>query len=215
MSGVWSIYEYQPSFVLGFHGCDKTVGEAILCGEEPHLKFSEKDYDWLGSGIYFWEGNPTRAMNWAIQREKEQKVKTPFVLGAIIDLRRCLDLFDHGGLSEVKDAYDGLKGVFDRAGVALPVNVGKTPDKAGRALDCAVMNYLHKYRQERCEPDYDSIRGPFLEGGELYAGAGFSADNHIQLCVRNTDCIKGYFRPILRYADNSNPARSCTGAKIG
>lgn len=197
MSGIWSVYEYQPSFVLGFHGCDKSIGEAILRGKEPHLKFSEKAYDWLGSGIYFWEGNPARAMDWAEQRKKEKRIKQPFVLGAIIDLKHCLDLFDHNGLSEVKAAYDELNAIFKLARTALPVNVGQTPDKAGRKLDCMVMNYLHEYREGQGESDYDSIRGPFLEGIELYSGSGFRADNHIQLCVRNTECIKGYFRPIL------------------
>ena len=196
MSGIWSVYEYQPSFVLGFHGCDKSLGEAILRGTEPHLKFSEKEYDWLGSGIYFWEGNPARAMDWAEQRKKEKKIEKPFVLGAIIDLKHCLDLFDHNGLSEVKAAYIDLNAIFKTARSALPVNVGQTPDKAGRKLDCMVMNYLHQYREDRAESDYDSIRGPFLEGSELYVGSGFRADNHIQLCVRNTECIKGYFRPI-------------------
>lgn len=196
MSGIWSVYEYQPSFVLGFHGCDKSLGEAILRGTEPHLKFSEKEYDWLGSGIYFWEGNPARAMDWAEQRKKEKKIEKPFVLGAIIDLKHCLDLFDHNGLSEVKAAYIDLNAIFKTARSALPVNVGQTPDKAGRKLDCMVMNYLHQYREDRAESDYDSIRGPFLEGSELYAGSGFRVDNHIQLCVRNTECIKGYFRPI-------------------
>lgn len=196
MAGTWSAYEYQPSFVLGFHGCDKAVGEAILRGSEPHLKPSEKIYDWLGSGIYFWEGNPARAMQWAEQRKAEGKIKRPFVLGAIIDLRRCLDLFDHDGLRQVKAAHSELAKLFQLAGKPLPANVGDTPDKAGRKLDCMVMNYLHEYRAERNEPRYDSIRGPFLEGEELYRGAGFRADNHIQLCVRSTDCIKGYFRPI-------------------
>ena len=78
----------------------------------------------------------------------------------------------------------------------MPVNVGNTPDKAGRKLDCLVLNYLHEYRKERSEEEYDSVRGPFLEGTHLYPNAGFRSENHIQLCIRSTDCIKGYFRPI-------------------
>ena len=58
------------------------------------------------------------------------------------------------------------------------------------------MNYLHQYRLEQDEEEYDSVRGPFLEGDALYPNAGFRSENHIQLCVRKTDCIKGYFRPI-------------------
>lgn len=196
MAGIWSAYEYQPSFVLGFHGCDKAVGEAILCAAEPHLKPSEKAYDWLGSGIYFWEGNPARAMQWAEQRHAEGKIAQPFVIGAIIDLRHCLDLFDHDGLREVRAVHAELARLFKLADKPLPVNVGNTPDKAGRKLDCMVMNFLHKYRADRNEPEYDSIRGPFLEGKRLYPHAGFRSENHIQLCVRKTDCIKGYFRPI-------------------
>jgi hypothetical protein len=38
MSAHWSTYEYQPSFVLGFHGCDATVGESLLSGQTKHLK---------------------------------------------------------------------------------------------------------------------------------------------------------------------------------
>lgn len=196
MVGTWSAYEYQPSFILGFHGCEKAVGEALLHGDEPHLKWSEKKYDWLGHGIYFWEGNPGRALEWARHRQAEGKIEERFVLGAIIDLRYCLDLFDHDGLRQVKEVYAELKRTMKLAGESLPKNVGATPDKAGRLLDCMVMNFLHEYRELRNEEPYDSVRGPFLEGNRLYPRAGFRNQNHIQLCVRNTSCIKGYFRPI-------------------
>lgn len=196
MAATWSAYEYQPSFVLGFHGCDESTAKKILSGEETHLRQSEKSYDWLGHGIYFWEGNPSRAMEWARARQAEGKIATPCVLGAIIDLRHCLDLFDHEGLQQVKAVHHDMRTTVRAAGALMPKNVGKTPDKAGRLLDCAVMNYLHKYRQKRSETDYDSVRAPFLEGRKLYPGAGFRSDNHIQLCVRKSECIKGYFRPV-------------------
>jgi len=194
----WSAYEYQPSFVLGFHGCDKAVGENILHGKEPHLLPSEKEFDWLGHGIYFWEGNPDRALAWAEDRNREGKIEKPFVLGAIVDLRHCLDLFDRGSLAQVKQAHQEMVEIFRKAKKekSIPQNVGKTPDKAGRRLDCAVMNALHQYRTDHREPAYDSVRGPFLEGEEIYPGAGFRSENHIQLCVRTTNCIKGYFRPL-------------------
>lgn len=135
-------------------------------------------------------------MDWAVQRKKEGRIKTPFVLGAIIDLRHCLDLFDHDGLVQVKEAHRIYIRLSEAAGTEVAKNVGKSPDKAGRALDCAVMNTLHEYRESRREPAYDSVRGPFLEGDPIYQNAGFLSKNHIQLSVRNTDCIKGYFRPV-------------------
>ena len=42
---------------------------------------------------------------------------------------------------------------------------------------------------------YDSVRGVFWEGHEIYPNAGFSEKNHIQICVCNPNCIKGYFLP--------------------
>jgi len=196
MDRSWGRYEYQPSFILAFHGCDKKLGEKVLSGKESGLRWSEKEYDWLGHGIYFWEGNPARAFNWAVERQKAEKIKTPFVLGAILDLKHCLDLFDSGGLQQVSDAFSTLEQAFKASGQPLLKNVGSTPDKAGRQLDCAVINALHKYRERENLLPYDSVRGPFLEGPELYEGAGFRRENHIQICVRSQLCIKGYFRPI-------------------
>ncbi|TSA32147.1 MAG: hypothetical protein D4R64_16610 [Porphyromonadaceae bacterium] len=40
-----------------------------------------------------------------------------------------------------------------------------------------------------------SVRGVFFEGKELYPNSGFREKNHIQICVRNPNCIKGYFLP--------------------
>jgi hypothetical protein len=194
-----SAYEYQPSFVLGFHGCDRSVGEKVLKDATVHLLPSKKEYDWLGHGIYFWEGNPARALDWAQKRQEEGAIQTPFVLGAIIDLRHCLDLFDASALAIVKTAYARFENAMRIADQPMPKNVGKTPDKVGRMLDCAVVNFLHESHKERqIYAEYDSVRGPFLEGDALFPTSGFRSQNHIQLCVRNTACIKGYFRPMAR-----------------
>src|SRR5437667_162610 len=96
----------STALVLGYHGCDREVGERIL-GGGGHLQPSENDYDWLGSGIYFWEDTPSRALEWA---------------------------------------------------------------------------------------EFDSVRAAFVEGEPLYPGAGFHRRTHIQLCVRSTAQVIGYFR---------------------
>jgi hypothetical protein len=198
-------YEYQPSFILGFHGCDREVGEKILRGDEPDLLPSEKAYDWLGRGIYFWEGNVARAWAWADARKAEGKIQEAFVLGAIIDLRHCLDLFSSEAMQAVRTAHRGLKKLVKTSGEPMPRNVGRTPDKAGRRLDCAVINALHAQRHEAQLEAYDSVRGPFLEGSRAYPGAGFRAESHIQICVCKVHCIKGYFRPIVRSAGGGKP----------
>lgn len=196
----WQLYESQSSFIIGFHGCDKSVGEAILRGEVPHLKPSVNNYDWLGNGIYFWEGNPQRALEFAAERadggrNSKGSIKDPFVLGAIIDLRHCLDLLDSSGLQQVADAHTLLQKSFDALGFNLPENKA---DLTRRHLDCAVIDLLHRFRIEEKLESYDSVRAAFWEGKDLYPNAGFKRQNHIQICVRNHDCIKGYFRPIHR-----------------
>lgn len=196
----WQLYESQASFIIGFHGCDKSVGEAILSGKVSHLKPSTNDYDWLGHGIYFWEGNPQRALDFATQRaggEKNSKgsINEPFVLGAIIDLKHCLDLLDSSGLQQVADSFSLLKKTFDALGLVLPENKGGE-DLTRRYLDCAVIDSLHQYRKDEELEPYDSVRAAFFEGTELYENAGFRRKNHIQICVLNNACIKGYFRPI-------------------
>lgn len=63
-----------------------------------------------------------------------------------------------------------------------------------RKLDCAVINHLHQVRVSAGLPSFDTVRGFFLEGDRIYPGAGFLEKTHVQICVRNLDCIKGVFR---------------------
>jgi hypothetical protein len=72
---------------------------------------------------------------------------------------------------------------------------GDSNDLLVRELDCAVIEKLHKKRQNNKLRPFDSVRGVFTEGKELYPGAGFRDKNHIQICIRNPNCIKGYFLP--------------------
>lgn len=64
-----------------------------------------------------------------------------------------------------------------------------------RNLDCAVIETLHKVREDEGLRAFDSVRGVFWEGNELYPQAGFREKNHIQLCIKNPNCIKGFFLP--------------------
>lgn len=64
-----------------------------------------------------------------------------------------------------------------------------------RNLDCAVIELLHSINQDNNLHNFDSVKGMFTEGSELYPNAGFRTKDHIQLCIRNLNCIKGYFHP--------------------
>lgn len=73
-------------------------GERVLAGK-TELPVSTNDYDWLGDGIYFWESDPERAMNWATTacthgKRTRSKISEPFVIGAVIQMGNCLDLME-------------------------------------------------------------------------------------------------------------------------
>ena len=90
-----SLYSRRSNLIIGFHGCDKSVVEDVISGKTD-LIASTNDYDWLGSGIYFWENNEERAWQWAndLAKRKNSQVRVPAVIGALIDLGYCFDLTD-------------------------------------------------------------------------------------------------------------------------
>lgn len=200
------MYSSLPSFVLGFHGCDKTLADKLVSGK-TRLKPSQNDYDWLGHGIYFWENNPQRALEYALHIHENpgrstEKIETPDVIGAIIDLGNCLNLLDAKSILVVEEAYDFYLEAIDGAGWPLPKNLD--PDDSGdlllRPLDCTVIQYLHGMREETPKetPPFNTVRGMFAEGERVYPGAGFHKKSHIQIAVTNPNCIKGYFRVLDR-----------------
>ena len=75
-----------------------------------------------------------------------------------------------------------------------------------RYLDCAVIEFMHSKIQEEIKSEtskfgfsqykhFDTVRGVFTEGGEAFEGAGIQKKTHIQICIRNLNCIKGFFMP--------------------
>lgn len=204
------MYSKLPHLVFGFHGCDRQLADDVIAGRADLLP-SMNDYDWLGSGIYFWEQNYARAYDWAAELQKSGKIGEPGVVGAVIDLGYCLNLTDSRYIDLLKDEYLALKEEHELLGSPMPSNVGKTEDKLLRRLDCAVIEHLHAWMHELVlegQPgaeEFDSVRGLFSEGRPIYPGAGFKAKTHVQICVRNPNCIKGYFAPREKVDEWPNP----------
>lgn len=194
--------------MIGFHGCDQSVVDKVVSGKE-NLLASTNDYDWLGNGIYFWENNDARALQWAqeLSKRKGSSIKEPAVIGAIIDLGYCLDLTDSICLEELKLGYETLVALHNEVGKPLPknTNIGSSTDLLLRKLDCAVIETMHQLNRYANKRTYDSVRGVFWEGKPLYPNAGFAEKNHIQICVCNPNCIKGYFLPRRIDKDFPNP----------
>ena len=192
-----------PGFILGYHGCDRKVAESILAGA-AEVQPSTNAYDWLGSGAYFWENSPARALSWAKliasrNRPGPRQIKTPAVVGAIIDPGNCLDLAEESSMELVKAAFIGFKCLSEIADTPLPRNepghMGDV-DLIKRHLDCAVLNFLHETRAADGLPGFQTIRAPFLEGQPLFSGSKLVDKCHVQWCVRDPKAsVIAYFRP--------------------
>ena len=193
------------SWAIAYHGCDEAIGKAVLDGTAEVVP-STNDHDWLGGGAYFWENSYTRAFEWAAYLKRHpshatRPVENPFVIGAIINPGNCLDLAEAACLAQVKEVFENLKDLMEQAVIALPVNGKGYPadtDLVERRLDCAVINNLHEMRLATGSPPFDTVRGLFTEGTELFPGAKLQSKTHVQWCVRHPrKSIVGYFRPRL------------------
>jgi len=84
-----NIHAYQRQ-VIAYHGCDRKTFEDVLLNG-ARLRPSERPWDWLGRGIYFWEHGPDRANQWAKEKVTKGDIQEAAVLGAIIHLENCFD----------------------------------------------------------------------------------------------------------------------------
>ena len=180
--------------ILGYHGFRPehvAFGRELLLGERPLTDWqpSENRYDWLGDGVYFWEHGPDRAAEWA--------GPDGLVIGAVIELRGCLDLTDTSGTRRLAGSFDRLLRKFDMAESSLPKNVGA--ELKGRYRDCLVVNFAAE--QERT-PKIRTVRGAFEEGEPIFPGDALRRQTHVQIAVRDLAAVVGVFRPNPIHAES-------------
>ena len=203
------MYELRPNLVIGFHGCDIRVREKLL-NHPNEIVISQKPYDWLGHGMYFWENNYARAMQWAEDKKRRGAIETPAVIGAVLFLGYCCDLTDSNCIGNLSDTYAIMADEGRKFGRKLPANrdlpYDQHKDKLLRDLDCATIEYMHLRKMNQIRHDikqkgfsqtkpFDSTRGMFTEGGPAFEGSEIQAKTHTQLCIRNLNCIQGFFLP--------------------
>ena len=183
-------------FVVGYHGCDAALARRVLLGETT-LEPSNHKYDWLGRGIYFWEHGPARAFAFAVEEAQRNptKIKEPAVLGAYIFLGECLDLLDVRYTALLETVHTRMVADLRIRGEPIPVNSRERRDgtRLFHDLDRAVIEYAIELSAS--ERRFDTVRGAFWEGGPAFDGAEIAKQSHIQIAVRNPDCVLGYFRP--------------------
>lgn len=188
--------------VVGYHGTTLSAALKIVNRAEEFRK-SEKDYDWLGRGIYFWEYAPKQALEWAELRQQQahQKLeKTSLeiartseplaVVASMIRLGYCLDLTEPSNIEFMGDIFTDFQSRLIASGAELPKKTRKY-----RKLDCAVFEYAYNVLEEQ-EPRerIDTARGIYIpkDGSQrIWPGSWISRQTHIQLCVRNPRSILG------------------------
>ena len=192
------------SFVLGYHGCDAATAQKAAADGVSILQ-SDKDYDWLGPGAYFWEADPVRALEWARWKVSRGEYAQASVVGAVIDLRNCLDLVSREDLELFRSAHASFSQLRTLSDLPMPENKNpkgsENEDRVLRYLDCAVFRHLHEMieRQGRKKPSiepFDTVRGMFVEGGPIFKGSGIYRKSHVQIAVRNFACVNGLFFPL-------------------
>lgn len=203
------MYRSRPNLQIGFHGCDEVVRNELVSNPDI-VKKSQESYDWLGHGFYVWENNYQRAYQWAVDKEARGTLDTPSVVGVTYQLEYCLDFTDSEFISVLTSYFKLMKDDLQIAGKELPKNKDLSKDEYHdlviRELDCALIEYMHQKIAEQINLDnsnkgfsdykhFDTVRGIFTEGGPAFEGAGIQAKSHIQICIRNLNCIKGFFIP--------------------
>jgi hypothetical protein len=203
------MYDVKPNLVIGFHGCDANVRDLLL--KDPNkIVISREPYDWLGHGLYFWENNFERALQWAEDKKRRGKIINPAVIGAVLHLGYCCDFLEARFIRMIESYYHLMAAICRDNGKQIPKNedltYDKHKDKLLRNLDCSTIEFMHEKILSQTQADikekgfsdfkiFDSTRGAFIEGGPAFEGSGLHAKTHIQICIRNMNCIKGFFLP--------------------
>jgi hypothetical protein len=108
------------------------------------------------------------------------------VLAAMIRLGNCFDLLDPDNL----DLLVGFRRRYERVERRAARSPKENHNKS-KYLDCAVFQFAYEGFELENDP-VDTCRAVFVPSGErLWTRSGVYKHSHIQLCVRNPDCILG------------------------
>jgi hypothetical protein len=109
-------------------------------------------------------------------------------------------LTDISHTNQLAVAYEEWLEIFRASGRQPPTNLvgrGGGDDLLLRHRDCAVLNWYMRLLDQRSTTSYfyQTVRGVFVEGAPVYDGAGIYTKTHVQISVRDSRCILGYFLP--------------------
>ena len=188
--------------VVGYHGTGLSTALRIVNRLED-FRWSRRNFDWLGHGIYFWEHAPRQARDWAELRKKQlkrkknpiaeeaRKAEEPIaVVASMIRLGFCFDLLEPDNVEYLMGIFEEYRQTIKLAGETLPEN-----NRKYRKLDLRGSRVcLQGHRRGSGAQPVDTSRGVYVPAGgdrRVWDASWLSRGVHIQLCVRNPSCILG------------------------
>jgi hypothetical protein len=170
-------------WVYGYHGTSRSRADKIIAeGFQP----STNGYDWLGTGVYFWQDAPNHALHWARKMYQQE----PAVIKSRLRLdKTCLDLLDMADFEDPDfwmDSYNGFTAIYQRMGTVLPTQNPDIPGK--RHLDCAFFDYFKVSLSE--QKSIGAIRSAFVEGKRIFPDSAICDKTHVQIAITNVNLIE-------------------------
>lgn len=167
--------------VYGYHGTSAEVASLII---QQGFNVSANDYDWLGTGVYFFQDAPARAWEWA----KQQHPANPGVIRSLIRLENCIDLLDIQWFPIIREAYSVFVEEYSKTNRPLPK---QNPERSkAHRLDCAFFNYVVEEILNPQAEMIDVIRSVFVEGERIFPNSAVFDRAHVQIAVRDTSLIE-------------------------
>lgn len=176
-----SINLSQPLRVYGYHGTSQEKAQEII---DRGFNLSTNDYDWLGTGVYFFQDAPMRALAWASERYPD----SPAVIRSELVLENCIDLLDIAWNPIIRETYGMFILEYEKAKIPLP---RQNPQKSkAHRLDCAFFNYIVEKILASQDVAIGSIRAVFNEGDRIYSNSAIFDRSHIQILIRDLSLIE-------------------------
>lgn len=171
-------FQLEPIIVTGYHGTSRSAADKILA---DGFQSSENEWDWMGTGIYFWQDAPIRAYRWAQERLKKEGSPEPaVVVAAKIRLDEFVDLLDQRGMKTLQDLAKGYLGQENL--------IELRNQRGANRLDCAVFNFATNVLSW-LGADVSGYRAACVEGNPLTPGSPIYDLSHVQLAVIDQEAI--------------------------
>ncbi|MDR3571702.1 MAG: hypothetical protein P4L81_05940 [Candidatus Pacebacteria bacterium] len=143
------------------------------------------DWDWLGTGVYFWVENYRMAELWGKKIERENvKNEKSMILKCQIGLGECLNLADRGNVWPFSKFCKQLSEIDEFANFKKNMPGGTGHPLEGESVYRHFDHRLIDEYDSALGVHFDTILGVFENGKPIVDGSDIYRYNSVQLAVR-------------------------------